>query len=64
MPMAEAMKTWQTVDQVPAEFVHPIKETGKTSILDTIYEKFFTKTENVAGVPSANAIEIPEQYRK
>ena len=64
MPMSEAMKTWQTVDQVPAEFVHPIKETGKPSILDTIYEKFFTKTENVAGVPSANAIEIPEKYRK
>ena len=64
MSMDEAMATWQTIDQVPAEFVHPIKESEKTSIFDKLYEKFFTKTETVKGIPSANAIEIPEQYRK
>ena len=65
MSMEEAMATWQTIDQVPAEYVHPIKESGKKeSIFDKLYQKFFTKTENVSGVPSANAIEIPEQYRK
>ena len=64
MPMSEAMTTWQTIDQVPERFVHPIRESGKPTILDKLYEKFFTKTETVKGVPSANAIEIPEQYRK
>ena len=64
MKMEDAMATWQTIDQVPERFVHPIRETGKPTILDKLYERFFTKTETVKGVPSANAVEIPEQYRK
>ena len=64
MSMEEAMKTWQTIDQVPERFVHQIKESTKVTILDKIYNAVFTKTETVSGVPSSNAIEIPEQYRK
>ncbi|MBR7186906.1 MAG: MFS transporter [Clostridia bacterium] len=72
MTMEEAMKTWQTIDQVPARFVVPAhvsidKKTGlpkKDNILDKIYNKIFTKYETVAAEPSINAIEIPEQYRK
>ena len=64
MSMKDAMATWQTIDQVPARFVHPVKESGKVSFLDRLYEKFFTKTETVKGLPSVNAIEIPAQYQK
>ena len=64
MKMEDAMATWQTIDQVPERFVHPIREPGKPTILHKLYERFFTKTETVKGVPSANAVEIPEQYRK
>lgn len=70
MTMEEAMNTWQTVDQVPARFVHPIKhpvdkKTGlpkKDNILDKIYAKIFTKREKVLAEPSVNAIEIPERF--
>ena len=63
MSMEEAMNTWQTIDQVPERFVQQIKESKKVTILDKIYNKVFTKTETVSGIPSSNAIEIPEQYR-
>ena len=63
MTMEEAMKTWQTIDQVPERFVQQMKESKKITILDKIYNKVFTKTETVSGIPSSNAIEIPEQYR-
>lgn len=73
MSMEEAMKTWQTIDQVPEIFIHHQapridKKTGrvieeKENILDSIYIKLFTKRERVSGVPASNAIDIPEQYR-
>ena len=63
MSMEEAMKTWQTIDQVPERFVQQLKESKKVTILDRIYNKIFTRTETISGVPSSNAIEIPEQYR-
>ena len=60
MKMEQAMKTWQTIDQVPERFVQQGEEkTGKDSFLDRIYEKCFTKTEKTGGEPSANAIELP-----
>ena len=63
MSMEEAMETWKTIDQVPARFVNPIKEVKKENILDKIYNKVFTKNEQVTtALPSSNAIEIPEQY--
>ena len=64
MSMEEAMKTWQTIDQVPERFVHQVKESTKVTILDKIYNAVFTKTETVSGEPSSNAIEIPEEYRQ
>ena len=59
MSMDEAMETWKTIDQVPARFVQPIKESEEENILDKIYNAIFTKTETVSGEPSSNAIEIP-----
>jgi Na+/melibiose symporter-like transporter len=73
MSMEQAMKTWQTIDQVPAAFI-PVKKprinkkTGevieeKDNILDKIYEKVFTRREKVNDAPpSSNAIDIPEEY--
>ncbi len=73
MSTEEAMATWQTIDQVPAIFIHHHaprinKKTGeiieeKDNILDKIYNKVFTKCEKTAAEPSINAIDIPEQYR-
>lgn len=72
MSMDEAMKTWVTIDQVPAEFI-PVKKprinkkTGeviveKDNIFDKIYKAIFTRRENVIGEPASNAVPIPEQY--
>lgn len=73
MSMEEAMKTWQTIDQVPDMFVlkqkpRVNKKTGeviveKENFLDKIYNKIFTKREKVSGKPSSNAIDIPEEFR-
>lgn len=73
MSMEEAMKTWQTIDQVPDMFVlkqkpRVNKKTGeviveKENFLDKIYNKIFTKREKVSGNPSSNAIDIPEEFR-
>ena len=74
MSMDEAMATWQTIDQVPEEFV-PIakpkinKKTGeiieqKDNIFDKIYKAIFTRREKVSATPSSNAIPIPAQYLK
>ena len=73
MSMEEAMKTWQTIDQVPDMFVlkqkpRVNKKTGeviveKENFLDKIYNKIFTKREKVSGNPSTNAIDIPEEFR-
>ena len=61
MSMAEAMATWQTIDQVPERFVQQVdKKDEKQSFLDRVYEKYFTKTEKTGGVPSSQAIEIPD----
>ena len=64
MSMEEAMATWQTIDQVPARFVHTVEKDKdeKETFLDRIYAKIFTKTEKIAsGAPSSHAIEIPEK---
>ena len=73
MTMEEAMKTWQTIDQVPDMFVlkqkpRINKKTGeviveKDNFLDKIYNKIFTRREKVSGEPSSNAIDIPEEFR-
>lgn len=74
MPMEEAMKTWQTIDQVPKMFVFEAKpeinkKTGepivrKDNFLDKMYNKIFTRREKVtSAAPSSNAVDIPEQYR-
>ncbi|MDE6356423.1 MAG: MFS transporter [Clostridia bacterium] len=73
MTMEEAMKTWQTIDQVPDMFVlkqkpRVNKKTGqviveKENFLDKIYNKVFTKHEKVSGEPSSNAVDIPEEFR-
>ncbi len=73
MTMEEAMKTWQTIDQVPDMFVlkqkpRINKKTGKVieekeNFLDKIYNKIFTKHEKISEDPSVNVIDIPEEYR-
>ena len=66
MSTEEALQTWQTIDQVPAEFVQEKADKGNKpqSILDRWYEKVFTKRERIGSAPaSSNAIPIPEQYR-
>ena len=61
MSMEQAMATWQTIDQVPERFVQQVdKKDEKQSFLDRVYEKYFTKTEKTGGVPSSQAIEIPD----
>lgn len=74
MSMEQAMATWQTIDQVPAQFI-PVKKpkinkkTGevieeKENIIDKIYNKLFTRREKTtSAAPSSNAIEIPEEFR-
>ena len=72
MSMDQAMETWKTIDQVPAAFVYNKpprinKKTGeviveKDNILDKIYNFIFTRRERVSGVPSSNAVDIPEEY--
>ncbi len=72
MSLEEAMATWQTIDQVPAEFI-PVKKprinkkTGlpieeKDNFFDKLYKKVFTRHENKVAQPSVNAIPIPEKY--
>lgn len=64
MSMEEAMETWKTIDQVPERFVNDVKESKKVTILDKIYNKIFTKCENVTtALPSSNAVEIPKEYQ-
>lgn len=74
MSMEQAMATWQTIDQVPDMFVHKPKpaidkKTGKEkevryNFLDRIYDKVFTKHENIKSAPpSSNAVDIPEEFR-
>lgn len=74
MSMEEAMATWQTIDQVPAEYVavkkpRINKKTGqvieeKENFVDRIYKKIFARRETVIAEPSSNAIPIPEEYRE
>lgn len=62
--MEKAMQTWQTIDQVPERFVQQVeKKTEKVTVLDTLYEEFFTKTEKTGGTPSSNAVEIPIEIK-
>ena len=64
MSMEDAMETWKTIDQVPERFVNEVKEAKKVTILDKIYNKVFTRCENVTtALPSSNAVEIPEKYQ-
>ena len=61
MKMADAMATWQTIDQVPERFVQKLEEKEeKKTVLDTLYENIFTKTERVSGKASSRAVELPE----
>lgn len=73
MSKEEAMATWITIDQVPAEFVQELrikldKKTGlpigkpKHNILDKIYGALWGRNEKVPVEPSINAIPIPEAY--
>ena len=64
MSMEEAMQTWQTIDQVPAEFVQEKADSGDKpeGVLDRIYQKVFTKYEQIGSAPaSSNAIPIPKK---
>ena len=64
MSMEEAMETWKTIDQVPERFVNDVKESKKITFLDKIYNKIFTKCENVTtALPSSNVVEIPKEYQ-
>ena len=64
MKMAEAMETWQTIDQVPERFIQKVEEKNEEeTFLDRIYKKVFTSTEKTGGVPASHAVEIPESYR-
>ncbi len=73
MSKEEAMKTWVTIDQVPAEFipderVRKDKKTGeilpppKENIIDKIYIKLWGRREEKINRPSVNAVNIPVQY--
>ena len=67
MSMEEAMNTWKTIDQVPAEFVQEKADnSGKSeNVLDRIYQKVFTKYEKIGSAPaSSNAIPIPNNVKK
>ena len=64
MSMEEAMNTWKTIDQVPAEFVQEKADKNSKSVnaLDRIYQKVFTKYEKIGSAPaSSNAIPIPKK---
>ncbi len=73
MSMETAMQMWQTIDQVPDMFVlkqkpRINKKTGeiieeKENFIDKIYNKIFTKREQVSGEPSSNVTDIPEEFR-
>ena len=68
-----SMATWQTIDQVPAEFIPKKKprinkKTGeviveKENFLDKMYKAIFARKEKVTSAPpSSNAIAIPEEF--
>lgn len=72
MSLEQAMETWKTIDQVPAEFI-PVKKprinkkTGeviveKENFFDKLYKKVFTRHENEVAEPSVNAIPIPDEF--
>jgi len=73
MGMEQAMATWQTIDQVPAEFI-PVKKprtdkkTGavlpplQDNFLDKLYKKVWTRNEAKIKEPSVNAVPIPEEF--
>lgn len=72
MSLEQAMETWKTIDQVPAEFI-PVKKprinkkTGeviveKENFVDKLYKKVFTRHENEVKEPSVNAIPIPDEF--
>lgn len=74
MSKEEAMQTWVTIDQVPAEFVPEEKKridkkTGailppaKPNIMDKIYFAVWGRREKTLAKPSSNAVPIPEEYR-
>lgn len=72
MSLEQAMETWKTIDQVPAEFI-PVKKprinkkTGeviveKENFFDKLYKKVFTRHENEVAEPSVNAVPIPDEF--
>lgn len=74
MPKAEVMETWKTIDQVPEEYVFKeekqINRKGKEiseekqSFFDRVYHKLWGHNDDLASVPSSNAIPIPGKYKQ
>lgn len=72
MSTDQAMTTWKTIDQVPAEYVpvHKIRrdKSGreipppKDNFFDKIYSKVWMRNEEKINAPSINEIPIPENY--
>ncbi len=70
MSKHEAMATWRTIDQVPAEYIpvtmnprctknDQVPEEAKETFMDKIYHKLWGHNEEIEVVPSANPIPIP-----
>lgn len=72
MSVETAMLTWQTIDQVPSDFIptkKPLinKKTNKIiiekeNLIDKLYKKIFTNSESKVNEASINAIPIPKEY--
>lgn len=68
MSKSDVIKRWKTIDQVPKEYI-PEKELSKfdhshDTLLDKIYHHLWGHNEDVGYKPSANSVEIPEDYIK
>ena len=68
MSKSEAMSRWVTIDQVPAEYVPKEKARSdkKQSKISNLFDRFYMKLwgrSEITVAPSANAVEIPEEYR-
>lgn len=65
---AEAMATWKTIDQVPAEHLPEVRknrsildgETKKNTLMDRIYHKIWGHNEDIEVIPGSNPIRIED----
>jgi len=62
MPKSEAMVTWKTIDQVPAQYV-PQRKKGseliqKETFMDKIYHKIWGHNDDMEVIPSSNPVPI------